>query len=920
MMQRGISLGNEVSSQESSASQHVSTTSLAADVAAVPTDSGADTPSSDKPTSRKMSTAIKSTVLLLPQTAASVLPHLSAQSRKRSASSPVMADNPSGLGNSQPRKRTDPSPSTPLTREVGSSSNPDTLTSVSKPEIELVPPASYPTSGPCVAGGAGATGGTLGQASCGNLSVGGGSNGGTGLQPSQSVSLADAGGVPESVEGDDEKTSTHGKNLRAMKKDYRKQLKDTKVKAKSDPLNDSNQIMQGMLKVRDTLKNWHQRMFVLIPGALKFYKVRGDKQAVWKGTVNLAGCKIMPRPSKKEGFCFKIFHPTGDPIFNTKGVVESLPINADEIILRAADEAIGRQWLQAIETVIARGSVVDMTARDDEDMEMSSGGDEEEVMSDSEPDYDDDTEKTQYVPAVGDDVQLQVGGQTGELEEENKSIIWALLKQVKPGMDLSKVTLPTFILEPRSFLELLADYYFHCDVLSVAANTTNPVQRMIEVVRWYVSGFYKKPKGLKKPYNPILGEVYRCQWRHPDGVRTTYVAEQVSHHPPMSAWYVSNRRHGWSLNGALMPKSRFSGNSAGTILDGRAILHLYTFGEDYLISYPNASVKGIFFGAMVMELVGAVSIECPRTGLVCDMEFKQKPMIGGSYNGLSGKIRYQGTVLYTLQGVWDAFTEITDERSKVTRPLWAANEHTVAKRLPQYVVEPGQMTEKDSQRLWAAVSQAIATNDQAAATAEKSKLESAQRAAYKERQEQNLFYEPQHFATHPISAYNNFFQYRHLNRRKWDSGRDEYEYELDGVIYTKLKDGGRVDGESGPESPVETPRPLTAAELSNPDFMLDGEKQPTKRKTQREKSVDAQNIDTFAPTTESDSVLRGGSRDGLPQMNSSVKAQLQSIMQAVDALRRQPVLDGYTVAGIVVATALLQMLVQYILYIWLLRG
>ncbi len=40
-----------------------------------------------------------------------------------------------------------------------------------------------------------------------------------------------------------------------------------------------------------------------------------------------------------------------------------------------------------------------------------------------------------------------------------------LLKQVRPGMDLSKVVLPTFILEPRSLLEKLSDYYYHCDIL-----------------------------------------------------------------------------------------------------------------------------------------------------------------------------------------------------------------------------------------------------------------------------------------------------------------------------------------------------------------------------------------------------------------------------------------------------------------------
>ena len=43
----------------------------------------------------------------------------------------------------------------------------------------------------------------------------------------------------------------------------------------------------------------------------------------------------------------------------------------------------------------------------------------------------------------------------------------------------------------------------------------------------YFEGFYKKPKGLKKPYNPILGETFRCCWSHPNGSKTFYIAEQV---------------------------------------------------------------------------------------------------------------------------------------------------------------------------------------------------------------------------------------------------------------------------------------------------------------------------------------------------------------------------------------------------------
>ena len=60
-----------------------------------------------------------------------------------------------------------------------------------------------------------------------------------------------------------------------------------------------------------------------------------------------------------------------------------------------------------------------------------------------------------------------------------------------------------------------------------AIKDDSPFSRIKTIVKWYLSGFYKKPKGLKKPYNPILGEKFRCYWKHPSGSKTFYIAEQV---------------------------------------------------------------------------------------------------------------------------------------------------------------------------------------------------------------------------------------------------------------------------------------------------------------------------------------------------------------------------------------------------------
>ena len=53
------------------------------------------------------------------------------------------------------------------------------------------------------------------------------------------------------------------------------------------------------------------------------------------------------------------------------------------------------------------------------------------------------------------------------LEEEPRNLLLALVSQIRPGMDLSKITLPTFILEPRSMLEKLTDFMTHGELLGL---------------------------------------------------------------------------------------------------------------------------------------------------------------------------------------------------------------------------------------------------------------------------------------------------------------------------------------------------------------------------------------------------------------------------------------------------------------------
>lgn len=51
------------------------------------------------------------------------------------------------------------------------------------------------------------------------------------------------------------------------------------------------------------------------------------------------------------------------------------------------------------------------------------------------------------------------------LDDEPRNILLGIIAQLSKGMDLHRVTLPTFVLEPRSMLERLTDYMSHPDIL-----------------------------------------------------------------------------------------------------------------------------------------------------------------------------------------------------------------------------------------------------------------------------------------------------------------------------------------------------------------------------------------------------------------------------------------------------------------------
>ena len=95
-------------------------------------------------------------------------------------------------------------------------------------------------------------------------------------------------------------------------------------------------------------------------------------------------------------------------------------------------------------------------------------------------------------------------------------------------------------------------------------------------------------------------------WPDVDGRgQTNLVVEQVSHHPPITAYYITNPSKGLTLQGHSAQKTSFSGGSIIVKQIGHAILtvDLPEGGkEELLITLPRLRIDGLWYGSPYIEL------------------------------------------------------------------------------------------------------------------------------------------------------------------------------------------------------------------------------------------------------------------------------------------------------------------------------
>ncbi|KAF4550896.1 Kes1-like protein [Elsinoe fawcettii] len=305
--------------------------------------------------------------------------------------------------------------------------------------------------------------------------------------------------------------------------------------------------------------------------------------------------------------------------------------------------------------------------------------------------------------------------------------------------DLSSMTAPAFILSTTSLTEFSA-YWAEMPTLLVApAAEKDPQKRAMLVLKWFLSTLKQqyssrneKLGSEKKPLNPFLGELFLGKWEDEAG-ETQLISEQVSHHPPVTAYSIWNKKHGVRLEGYNAQKASF-GRTINVKQVGHAKLTIDAYNETYLFTLPALHIEGLISGSPFVELEKSTYM-VSSTGLTAKIDYSGRGWLSGKKNTFSATLYPSGKekeTIYNIEGHWtDSFT--VKDGKKNTVDTYDAKKQA---KTPLKVKPVEEQDPLESRKAWSKVAKAIEKGDLNTTSHEKTIIEEDQRAMRKKEKEE----------------------------------------------------------------------------------------------------------------------------------------------------------------------------------------
>lgn len=260
-----------------------------------------------------------------------------------------------------------------------------------------------------------------------------------------------------------------------------------------------------------------------------------------------------------------------------------------------------------------------------------------------------------------------------------------------------------------------------------------------------------------KPFNPLLGETFEyC------GPNFKFLAEQVSHHPPVTALHCVGDS-GYQIYSCNRAKTKFTGKSLNVAQMHRYYVELAPHGEKYECSLPTVSANNLIIGTPYLDLFGPTTIKnLSRPGDTCIINFHPRGWSASSYYKLDGDVFRAGNKkesIYKFEGKWNEGASLINVKTGEKETIWKKNPYPdqweYMYGFTRFMLQMNYFPKRlrnlvaPTDTRWRPDQRALENGDIPLATIEKNRLEEKQRAVrkYKEKlgiEHQSVYFDEWH--------------------------------------------------------------------------------------------------------------------------------------------------------------------------------
>ena len=333
-------------------------------------------------------------------------------------------------------------------------------------------------------------------------------------------------------------------------------------------------------------------------------------------------------------------------------------------------------------------------------------------------------------------------------QSKTKLNAWAILKS-NLGKDLTRVTIPIYFNEPHSALQSIVSFVEYKSQFEKAYKTKNSALKTGYVLSAFFMILVNAANTNKKPFNPLLGETYEIFEN--DGLKL--ISEQISHHPPVTAYYGENEF--FQVEGYLGSTPKLSLKGFKIVPFGKTIITIKSCGTKFSFKRADVTVHNYIVGKMYIWNFGNMICENLTTGEKAIMKILPKGWSSkNDFKAIGSIFNSKNEILYKLEGRWDSYIVIKDLEDKIIErkekiesvpdyekqynySLWGINCNNLTQRMLSFLAPTDSRLRPDQR--------AFEYGDMTLAAQEKARLESNQRERRKIRKVEGIIWKPKWF-------------------------------------------------------------------------------------------------------------------------------------------------------------------------------